>query len=158
MQAPAFIVIKDNILSGFFYRLLLSGNIVLYLLARIVFAWFSPPVSLVNALSYLCILMKKLCTFLLLLITFSASFFPCCDKDDCCNDKFSAGASSHRENKSNGNCSPFITCGSCPGFTALTKMIEVPVVHQEKIVHHSGNISFELFTYTVSLLRPPRFA
>src|SRR4051812_27609131 len=102
--------------------------------------------------------MKNWLTFLLLLVTMTATFYPCCGKDDCCNDNLTAATNNHNNHKSEGNCSPFVTCGTCPGFVVSAKLVQIPVITEEKPVHHTGAISLTLSTYAASLLQPPRLA
>lgn len=111
-----------------------------------------------NLFIYLCTSMIKWLTFLLLLVTTTATFYPCCSKDDCCNDVVTPKATNHSNHKSEGNCSPFITCGTCPGFTQMASIYYVPVVTEEKPVHHEKVFSLTLSSYTASLLQPPRIA
>ena len=103
-------------------------------------------------------LMKKCFIFLLLLITMSATLFPCCGKDDCCNDILSTKTTDNRNHKAEGTCSPFITCVTCSGFTQMTNVINIPLMLHEKLVHHSKIISLKLSSYTASLLQPPQVA
>jgi len=102
--------------------------------------------------------MKKWLTFLLLLVTMTAIFYPCCSKDDCCNDDLTSNTTNHSNHKSEGNCSTFVTCGTCPGFLVSAKLVDIPVIKVEKPVHHSAAFSLTLSSYTASLLQPPRVA
>src|SRR5438309_7509863 len=99
--------------------------------------------------------MKKWLTFLLLLVSMAAAFCPCCSKDNCCNEVLSSRNTDQNNHKCEGTCSPFITCGTCPGFVHSVKVIELPVIAQEKPVHHSRVISITLSSFTASLLQPP---
>lgn len=106
--------------------------------------------------SYFCISMKKRLTFLLLFVSMAATFYPCCSKDNCGGDN--VATANHNNQKTEGTCSPFITCGTCPGFTQLTSTIEVPQMTTEKVIHNSTIKPFLLLTYSPSLLQPPRVA
>lgn len=80
--------------------------------------------------------MKKWLTFLLLLVALTATFYPCCSKDDCGNDKLTTKTADHENHESKGNCSPFITCGTCSGFTQVATHLEMPPVRAGMPVHH----------------------
>jgi hypothetical protein len=100
--------------------------------------------------------MKNWLSFLLLLISMAATLCPCYNKDECCSDMLTSKTTNHSDHKSEGNCSPFITCNTCPGFTQMVPVIDIPFVEEQKPVHHSRVISFVLSTYKASLLQPPR--
>jgi len=100
--------------------------------------------------------MKKWLTFLLLLVTITATLYPCCGKDDCCNNELTSKTTNHKHKE--GTCSPFITCGTCAGFTQVTNTVIVPIAPEEKTVHHSKVICLTLSSYTPSLLQPPQVA
>jgi hypothetical protein len=102
--------------------------------------------------------MKKWFTFLLLLVTTTATLYPCCSEYDCQGEELTTSTSDDSKQKSGSNCSPFITCGTCTGFVQSYKIADVPVIAKEKPVHHSKVISLTLSTYTASLLQPPRLA
>jgi hypothetical protein len=102
--------------------------------------------------------MKKCAAYLLLLISMAATLYPCYGKDDCCNDMLTSSNTSHDNHKSEGSCSPFITCNTCPGFTQMVTVIDIPFVQEQKPVHHSKVVSFVLSTYKAPLLQPPRVA
>lgn len=102
--------------------------------------------------------MKKWLTFLLLLITFVTTFYPCCSKDNCCNDEFKSNTTNHNNHKSEGNCSPFVACSSCSGFIQMVNVVEVPSIQEVKTIHHSKVVTLTLSTYTTSLLQPPQVA
>ncbi|MDE3234306.1 MAG: hypothetical protein KGO81_00015 [Bacteroidota bacterium] len=101
--------------------------------------------------------MKKAFTFLLLLVTMVATFYPCCDRDDCCIKEQNAKYPGRNEHKE-GCCSPFINCSTCAGFIQLTSFVLIPVVAEQKLVHHSAIIPMEVSAYASSLLQPPRKA
>ena len=102
--------------------------------------------------------MKKWLTFLLFIVTTIASFYPCCDEDQCGADNLISTTTEQGKKSNEGTCSPFISCGTCPGFTQLAKAIEVPTIEQVKPVHHSRVQSSPLPSYTSSLLQPPKAA
>jgi len=100
--------------------------------------------------------MKKWIAFILLLITVTGSFIPCCGVDDGCEDQFSSstGGNDHEEE---GSCSPFFSCTTCPGFVELTKPIQLIQPMFEKQVHHEWVVIFDLSAYLPSFWQPPRF-
>ena len=102
--------------------------------------------------------MKMWITFLLLLIATLATFCPCYTKDDCSNDELLSEGANHGNHKSEGNCSPFVTCGTCSGFATNIQIVEIPIIKIQKPVHHSRVISLLLGTYSASLFQPPRVA
>lgn len=110
-------------------------------------------------INYLCNSMKQLFTFFLLLVSLTATFYPCCDRDSCNTDEpVSENNPKHNNHKSEGTCSPFITCGTCPGFVNEFKPIEVPFLVKENIVHTIHPASIILSAYNASLLQPPQMA
>lgn len=104
----------------------------------------------------LCLVMKKLFAFLLLVVSMAATFCPCCREDDYCSDD--VASANHNNRKAEGPCSPFITCGTCPGFTQLTCVVEIPKPATDKVIHNASVKPFLLLTYSASLLQPPRIA
>jgi len=102
--------------------------------------------------------MKMWLTSILLLIAMTATLCPCYTKDDCCSDELLNEGANNGNHKSDGNCSPFVTCGTCPGFTFNVRFVDIPIVAIDKPVHHSRVISLLLATYSASLFQPPRVA
>lgn len=102
--------------------------------------------------------MKKWLTFFLLLVNLMATFYSCYGKDDCCNDVQTSKNASHENHKSEGNCSPFITCSTCPGFTQVTYVVDIPTIQEVKPIHYSKWVWLTLSTYTAYLFQPPRIA
>jgi hypothetical protein len=108
--------------------------------------------------NYFCPEMKKWLAFLLLLVTVAATFYPC-SREDCCRDELSAKPTNRNNQKPACNCSPFVTCGTCAGFTlTAAAFVEVPRITEEKMVHYTRIVDPALSTYTTSLLQPPRMA
>src|SRR4051812_22860293 len=102
--------------------------------------------------------MKKWLTLVLLLVCITAAFYPCCSKDNCSNDVLTSKSTNQNNHKPQGTCSPFITCGTCPGFIQMANAVVIPIVKEEKTIHHSRVNSLTLSAYTDSLLQPPRMA
>ena len=111
-----------------------------------------------SPLSYICTFMKSCFTFVLLLITLLTTFYPCCNVDNCCEDELTSTATKQNDQQPEGNCSPFISCGTCTGFTEMVMMPDIPHISVEKAVHHSRVISVSLSYYISSFLQPPRTA
>ena len=101
--------------------------------------------------------MKKWLTFILLLITLTGTFYPCCLVDEC-NDEEVTTAQKENKQEPESNCSPFFACATCPGFTYTSKTIQLIQPEQSIQVHYPNAISFSLSTYSSSLLQPPRIA
>jgi hypothetical protein len=101
--------------------------------------------------------MKKWLAFLLLLVTMTATFYPCC-REDCCRNELTAKSANRNNQKPACNCSPFVTCGTCAGFTLTATVVEVFKITEEKPVHHTRIVAPTLSAYTASLLQPPRMA
>jgi hypothetical protein len=102
--------------------------------------------------------MKMWLTSILLLLVVTATLCPCYLKDDCCNDEFLCEGANHSSHRSECNCSPFVTCGTCAGFAINIKIVEIPIITAEKPIHHSNVISFLLAAYSTSFFQPPRVA
>ncbi|HCL04827.1 MAG TPA: hypothetical protein DHW64_02180 [Chitinophagaceae bacterium] len=98
--------------------------------------------------------MKKAVAFILLLISLTAVFTPCCGSDDC--NEITMAANEQHENEQEENCSPFVTCGYCSGFTQLTIVQEIPVVPPVMIAHYSKDTDWLSSAYTDQLLQPPK--
>jgi hypothetical protein len=98
---------------------------------------------------------KKWLFFILLLITAAGTFIPCCSIDDCCADQVTK-TTNHDKHTSEGTCSPFFACTTCPGFaeTAVPVQLAEPVT--EKTVYHQTIVKFNLPAYSSSFWQPPR--
>ena len=99
--------------------------------------------------------MKKWLTFILLIITLTGTFYPCCLVDEC-NDEEIATAQQENKDEPEGNCSPFFACATCPGFAATSKTVQIyqPVIQNQ--IHHETFVIFNLTTYASSFWQPPR--
>ena len=99
--------------------------------------------------------MKKWLTFLLLLITLTGTFYPCCLVDEC-NEEEIATAQKENKKQTEGNCSPFFACATCPGFAQMSKPVQIiqPVIENQ--VHHERLVVFNPTTYASSFWQPPR--
>lgn len=97
--------------------------------------------------------MKKCFAFILLLITLTAVFTPCCGYDEC--DEAGMVMNEHEE-ETGENCSPFVTCGYCSGFTQVNTTTEIPVLTTGTTAHYSKEINRLSSPYTRQLLQPPK--
>jgi hypothetical protein len=100
--------------------------------------------------------MKKWVSFFLLLITFAASFYPCCSADDCSEETTSIQSPHEEEKEENNNCSPFLACGTCAGFTQLTRSFEIPLTFVLVPAPVVKPCTLFYSNYTPPLLQPPR--
>jgi hypothetical protein len=99
--------------------------------------------------------MKKWLTFLLLLVTLLGTFFPCCLVDEC-NDEELAASPKENKKQSEGNCSPFFACATCPGFAEMINPVPIIQPVKENQVHHETLAVFNLTTFASSFWQPPR--
>lgn len=111
-----------------------------------------------NAFLYLCSEMKIWLTAFLLLVSITATFYPCCSEEKCEGEELTSTQASHDNQKEDGTCSPFINCGNCPGFVQCVRIAAIPQINEDAQVHHPKFISIKLSTYQASLLQPPRLA
>ncbi len=100
--------------------------------------------------------MKKWVALFWLAVSMLATFFPCCTKDDCGADRIGLPSAAGKERKPDGACSPFVTCGTCAGFTQTARTIELPLLSTFKLVHHSLMLVRIPNTYPASPFQPPR--
>jgi len=98
--------------------------------------------------------MKKTLAFILLLITLTAVFTPCCGYDDCSETEVAAGSGQEEEED---NCSPFVACGYCTGFTQINTAGEEPLMIPVVIAHYQRDAEWLSSTYSNQLLQPPKF-
>jgi hypothetical protein len=100
---------------------------------------------------------KKWFTFLLLLITMTGTFCPCCIEDDCADEPQQEQTSAHNTHKSEGACSPFFACGTCaPSVDPLHAGVELAVSLGLSISHQSYYL-LQLSSYNAPFFQPPRF-
>ena len=101
--------------------------------------------------------MKKWLTFLLLLITLTGTFYPCCLIDECSEDEITSAQNENKQ-KQEGTCSPFFACATCPGFAAMLKPIQIAQPLLESPIHSEAVIAFNLASYSASFWQPPRYS
>lgn len=77
---------------------------------------------------------------------------------DECNDEEIATAKKENKQEPEGNCSPFFACATCPGFTEMSKPVEIVQPIIESQVSHGTIVVFNLSTYSASFWQPPRIA
>jgi hypothetical protein len=99
-------------------------------------------------------LVKKSLIFILLLITITATFIPCCLADNCCEEQITHTTNKNQKNEE--TCPPFFACTTCSVFVELAKPILLiqPII--EKQVHHERIVVFILPAYSASYWQPPR--
>lgn len=98
--------------------------------------------------------MKKCFAFILLLITLTAVFTPCCGYDEC--NEANIAMNEHQEEETGDNCSPFVTCGYCSGFTQINTTDEIPSIQTIAIAHYSRNANWYSSVFDDQLLQPPK--
>src|SRR4029078_1900165 len=91
--------------------------------------------------------MKNWLVFILLFITTACTFIPCGGFDECCADQVANTANRDRH-QTEGACSPFFACATCPGFVELTKQIQLCNPMVEKRVYHQTLLKLDLPTYS----------
>lgn len=94
--------------------------------------------------------------FILLLLTASGTFFPCCTQDDCANE-VSTSTSGGDGDHDKGACSPFFACATCPGAAELHKIALAPAPEIEITMHWQTVYLERLSTFSSSFFQPPRF-
>lgn len=99
--------------------------------------------------------MKKFFAFILLLITLAAAFTPCCASDQC--NEVTVEMTAHADDEStDDNCSPFVTCGYCNGFTQFNTLSEITFIPALITIYHERNTNRYSCSYTARLLEPPK--
>lgn len=105
--------------------------------------------------------MKVLC-FILATFVFALSTVPCCWEEECNNEVKSEQSSNHSTDHQDNdctNCSPFLTCGSCAGFTfksiqfnfpkpSFLSKITIPSIYKNQI----------LLDFVVKIWQPPKIS
>jgi hypothetical protein len=91
-------------------------------------------------------------------IVLSLSILPCCPPSEICAEKVGACNDEPVQGAfpGPGLCSPFFTCGHCPGF--IFQQVEFPRINfQETNEAYSGNRSeFKPFILVKSFFKPPK--
>ncbi|WP_186758561.1 hypothetical protein [Echinicola salinicaeni] len=101
----------------------------------------------------------KLISTIMLPIVLSLSLLPCCPPMDTCSDQTKHScddAPLQGTAPSSGLCSPFYTCGNCPGL--IFEQVDFPTLTVEKINKTIvGDLSeFKPLSLTNSLFKPPQ--
>lgn len=101
--------------------------------------------------------MKKWLTCLLVLITLTGSFLPCCMDDDGCGEATTQTAGhAHGGEDDKGPCSPLFACGTCAAMVELhdptLSLTAAPAI----MVRHHTFYLMRLGTYSSSPFQPPR--
>jgi hypothetical protein len=99
--------------------------------------------------------MKRVLAFILSLIVFTGSVYPCCLEDDC-HDEPTAVSSQQKYPEERGGCSPFFACATCPGFVHLERSISIPQPFIPGMAHFETPVKFFSSSYHSTLFQPPR--
>jgi len=99
--------------------------------------------------------MKTALAIFLLVITLTATFFPCCQFDQCTEEEIAA-AHDEKEEEPKGNCAPLFGCPSCPSFAELGKPVQLLQPQLEPQSYSFAILHFTLSTFPSSLWQPPR--
>jgi len=100
--------------------------------------------------------MIKWLVFLMLLVTATATFIPCCESEECCLSETSSDKD-HNEEKSNGICSPLCAATSCHSVVELCRTIQFIVSIPSTIQVFTENlVKYHPTFYCTSFWQPPR--
>ena len=100
--------------------------------------------------------MKNWFTLILIVITFTGTFFPCCPVDDCIGDELTTSASGNEEQKQDGGCSPFFSCSTCMVSVELAKPVQLPEPLFNNQIRYTKLYSINLPAYSANFWQPPR--
>jgi len=99
---------------------------------------------------------RKWFAIILLFITLTGTFFPCCPVDNCTGNELSTSASGNEEPKPDGGCSPFSSCSTCMVSVELAKPVQLPEpFFQNKILFVETHL-INLSAYSANFWQPPR--
>jgi hypothetical protein len=99
--------------------------------------------------------MKNWLVCILLFITATGTFIPCCSVDDCCADRL-VNTTNHDKHNNEGTCSPFFACATCPASVELAKSVKLDFLAVGNLIHHQQIIELPLPSYSSSFWKPPR--
>ncbi|WP_036381957.1 hypothetical protein [Muricauda sp. MAR_2010_75] len=79
----------------------------------------------------------KVLAVILSLLTILLSSYPCCQETDSCSEELLVGQSGHDDSdepplSEDSPCSPFYTCGRCPGFTIRDEAVDFIYLEVDK--------------------------
>ena len=100
--------------------------------------------------------MKKWFAFILLIITLTGTFFPCCPVDDCSGDELTTSGSDNEEPKQDDGCSPFSSCSTCMKSVELAKPVQLPEPFFQSQIQYGEIHSINLSAYSANFWQPPR--
>jgi hypothetical protein len=100
---------------------------------------------------------KKWFASILLFITLTGTFFPCCPVDYCSDDELPTSTSGNEEQKQDGACSPFFSCSACMMSVELAKQIQFSGQFFEDLIQYAETHSINLSTYSANFWQPPRY-
>ena len=92
---------------------------------------------------------------LLLIITASGTFIPCCQSDQC-NAKEISATNNHKDEDNKGMCSPFNACASCVASVELNTPVEYSQPIKQAQVYYERLQAFDPAHYTNLCWQPPR--
>jgi hypothetical protein len=101
--------------------------------------------------------LKKWLLYIMLAITATGSFFPCCAPADDCEEQTETGSHSE-QHQPEGNCSPFFACATCPGSVEMAKTFFFILPVKERQDYFSQIEKSNLLTFFPSFWQPPRFS
>jgi len=101
-------------------------------------------------------------SFILIVLTLFLSSSPCCEGDECCDERRTECSGNTADNphseESANTCSPFMVCGSCYGFVVIAV---VPELNSETGITNQQNtpyIQFYLGNYNLKFWQPPKIS
>ncbi|UCS92254.1 hypothetical protein KZP23_16295 [Echinicola marina] len=103
-------------------------------------------------------IMRLILTIMLPLVL-SLSLMPCCPPLDACSDHAEQSCDDEPlkgTSQNSGLCSPFYTCGNCPGFIfEQIEFLYLPIQEVDKTGVEEIT-EFKAFSLTISLFKPPQ--
>jgi hypothetical protein len=100
--------------------------------------------------------LKRFLVFILLLIVTITTLTPCCKVDDCAADNIAFSKQESGKHQTEGTCSPFFSCTSCPGFIAIEKPVQIPMPPVTVQQYGETVYTFHFPAYYASFWQPPR--
>lgn len=96
----------------------------------------------------------KVSPLILSFIVLVLSVSPCCTEGDCIDEQKTTQDASHQDECN--SCSPFLSCGSCTGFTPASTTITRPVCFFEHPCNHISVSEPVPETQHNKIWQPPR--
>jgi hypothetical protein len=98
----------------------------------------------------------KIASLILSLVVLLLSITPCCSEDRCDDEKLSETTEGHTEEFS--VCSPFLTCGTCVGFTFQNEAYKFKTVPVNIRKHQIPNSEFYIDCQDSKIWQPPKIS